>query len=87
MTKELVKLQTFKSEELIYNEAETKEILLYFFPSDNAAIQSAQINDEIRSFAQAILIEAVDKSYAMGWIDLIFRLMGKLPSPKVCLKN
>ncbi|MEM5549038.1 hypothetical protein [Pseudoalteromonas fuliginea] len=31
------------------------------------------VNDAVREFAQSLLVEAVDSSYAFGFIDSLFR--------------
>ena len=66
--------RTFKQSELIFNEEETKEILKFFFKNDHAFIDGLTIHDRIRSFAQAILIEAVDASFAIGFVKIIYIL-------------
>ncbi len=44
-----------------------------FEPEDYSLIESLTVNDTIKGFAQGLLIEAIDASYAIGFIDAIFR--------------
>lgn len=67
-------LSTFKSSELLFDEEETKEILKFFFTTDHNFIDALTIDDRIRNFAQGILIEAIDASYAIGYVKIIFDL-------------
>lgn len=57
---------------LIYNEEETRTILKYFWPTRSSEIDGLTISNDIRAFAQMVLIVAIDSSYAMGYIDLLF---------------
>ena len=66
-------LQEFSKNELIFDENETREILKFIFRSESAAIDKLAITDRIRGFAQGLLIEAVDASYAMGFVEALFR--------------
>lgn len=67
-------LRKFKKEELLFNEEETRIILKFIFePADHAVIDSLTVNEAIKGFAQALLIEAIDASYAVGFVDAIFR--------------
>ncbi len=84
MKKKHVFLPTFKPSEFIFNEEETKEILKFFFKNDHAFIDGLIIHDRIRSFAQAILVEAVDTSFAIGFVKIIYdTFLFKPPTPNV----
>lgn len=66
-------LKSFSSDELLYNKEETIIILKFIFePTHHAIIDKLKITDHVRSFAQALLIEAVDGSFAMGFIEIVF---------------
>jgi len=69
----LVTLKTFTSSELIFDTDETKAILKFFFKSQHNLINTLNVTDNIRSFAQALLIEAIDATYAMGFVEAIFK--------------
>jgi hypothetical protein len=62
----------FKPEELIFNEDETKEVLKFFYPNQSVFIEQAIINDDVSGFAQALMVEAVDASYALGYIKVVY---------------
>lgn len=67
-------LRQFKVEELIFDEEETRIVLKFILePADHEFIESLTVNDEVRGFAQGLLVEAIDASYAVGFIDAIFR--------------
>lgn len=74
-------LKHFNSDELVLSHKEAWEILVFFF-GGNAGIEPGQLTDNDRSFAQALLVEAIDKSYAMGWVETLFRSAMK-PSASV----
>lgn len=66
-------LKNFKQNELIFNEVETREILYFFFGLNyRSIIKQMKITDDARNFAQGLLIEAIDASYQLGFIDIIW---------------
>jgi len=67
------KLKTFKPEELLFDSKETKEILLFFFPNEKHSIPKIKVNNQVRGFAQGLLLEAVDASYKIGFIEALFK--------------
>ncbi len=79
MSAEYVYLRTFEKDELIFDEEETKEILTFIFPSRASLIQPLVINDKLREFAQGLLVEAVDASYALGFVAIIFQFAAFKP--------
>lgn len=79
-------LRKFNSAELALNNQEAWQVLVFFF-GGNAGTAPGWLNDNDRSFAQALLLEAVDKSYAMSWVETLFSSAMKLnPSVKDILK-
>ena len=68
-----VHLKKFKSNELIFNEEETVVILKFIFKNQHNNIDLLNVTDPVREFAQALLVEAVDSSYAFGFVDALFR--------------
>jgi hypothetical protein len=77
-----IHLMKFTPNELIFDEAETKAVLIFFYPNQSALISQANINDDIRGFAQALMVEAVDASYALGYIKIIFDVFYMKPPAK-----
>ncbi len=67
-----INLRKFKKDELIFDDEETKVILRFIFKSRHNLISTLEINDNIRGFAQGLLLEAVDASYALGFIHSLF---------------
>lgn len=60
--------------DLVFDEAETRQILAFFWPQPHLASQigSMTTTNEVRRFAQSLLIAAVDASYAMGYVEILF---------------
>jgi hypothetical protein len=72
----------FKSEELIFDEDETKEVLKFFYPNHGAFIEQAVINCDVRGFAQALMVEAVDASFALGYVKIVYDVFYMKPPTK-----
>jgi hypothetical protein len=67
-------LRKFSDNELLFDEKETRVILKFIFePADFDFIESLTMSDSIRGFTQGLLVEAIDASYAIGFVDAIFR--------------
>lgn len=73
MPNEMVQLRSFSEEELLFDDQETKAVLQFFFPTEAGQIAAATITKEHRNLAQGLLVEAIDASYGMGWIEQVFR--------------
>lgn len=72
-------LRHFTPDELLFDQQECFAILQFFFV--HPGIQAAELTVEDRSFAQALLVEAIDASYKMGYAEVIFRtFFGKSPT-------
>jgi hypothetical protein len=65
-------LQHFSGDQIVLDNQEAWQILVFFF-GGNASLSPASLTDNDRSFAQALLIEAIDASEDMSWIEAIFR--------------
>lgn len=63
-------LKKFSADQLVLTEDETRSVLKFFFPSQSPP---KSINNEFREFAQALLIEAIEESYAMGFVEVLLR--------------
>ncbi len=63
-------LRHFSGNELLFNQQQTLVILRYF--GLEPGIQAAALTDDDRSFAQALLVEGVDASYEMGYVQIVF---------------
>ena len=68
-----IKIHHFNENELIFDEAETKEILKFFFRSFLQRIEVAAVTTDLRNFVQWLLIEAIDATHALGYIEILFK--------------
>jgi hypothetical protein len=57
---------------LLYDEAETRAILKFFWPDRAAPIDGLGITSGVRALAQTALIAAIDGSYAMGYVNVLW---------------
>ncbi len=63
------KLRQFSTEELLFNEEETRTVLKFIFkPTDHDLIDSLPMTDYLRGFTQGLLVEAIDASHATGYL-------------------
>ncbi|MCI0507319.1 MAG: hypothetical protein L0Z73_14580 [Gammaproteobacteria bacterium] len=69
-----VSLKKFNAAELIFDDNETREILKFIFKGyvGDTQTNSMRVTDTVRGFAQGLLVEAIDSSYAIGYIEAIF---------------
>lgn len=66
-------LRKFKQDELLFSEEEARIILKFTFkPADHELIDSLPMNDYLRGFSQGLLLEAIDASYAVGYVKGLF---------------
>jgi hypothetical protein len=63
-------LKHFKSDEIKISRENAQRILVFFFGKNVPSPES--LSNEDMSFAQALLLEAIDKSYAMGYVEALF---------------
>lgn len=68
-----IHLQDFRESELLFDETEAREVLLFFFPADRTQIYTVSMTNSLRAFAQGLLVAAIDASYAMGWVEIVFK--------------
>lgn len=73
MSGNFVTLHHFNEGELVFDENETKEILKFFFLSLRQRIELTAMTTELREFAQGLLVEAIDATYALGYVEVIFK--------------
>jgi hypothetical protein len=80
-------LRRFTASEVRLDNQQAFDVLRFFF-QHNASINISQITIEDRAFAQALLVEAVDASFHMGFIESIFTsAMSLSPSVKDIIKD
>ncbi|MGE0014073.1 MAG: hypothetical protein AB7S62_17810 [Azoarcus sp.] len=73
MSTAYVTLRPFAENELIFDETETKDILKFFFLHLRERIDTVSMTTELRNFAQGLLVEAIDATYALGYLEILFR--------------
>jgi len=66
--------------DLVFDVAESRRILNFFYPSTVQAIEQMQLTDAVRRLAQTMLVAAVDGTYAMGYIEALFKSARPIPS-------
>jgi len=64
-------LKIFESHELIFSKQQAWQVLVFFF-GGNAKIIPAWIGDIERSYAQALMIRAIEMSAGVTWIRRVF---------------
>ena len=78
-------LRHFSKSEVYVSQDDAKAILHFFFPSDQ--VPDALTDDDL-GFAQALLLEAVDKSYAMSFVQDVYDVFyGKVPTGFDAIKD
>jgi hypothetical protein len=63
-------LRQFSRSEIYISDREAWAVLKFFWPQ--CTLKAADITEKDISFAQALLVEAIDASYAMGYAHIIF---------------
>jgi len=71
-------LQHFAGSDLRLDREQARLTLKFFFPSTD--IDHVNITDDDRSFAQALLVEAIDASAQIGYVQVLFEHMHKPPT-------
>jgi len=73
-----IDLRHFSRDELRISREEAARVLKFFFPDQ--PIPAGNLTDEDIGFAQALLLEAIDRSNQMGYVRILFdKFEGKLP--------
>jgi hypothetical protein len=77
----LVVVPALDETDLVYSEAETKQIFRFFYPSWTELINNAEIDNVGKAYAQTMIIAAVEATYQMGYLkDTLDVLTGTLKS-------
>ena len=66
-----LELKHFKRGEIKIGRDDARKLLVFFF-GNNVPLAENLTDDDV-AFAQALLLEAIDKSYAMGYVEAVFR--------------
>jgi hypothetical protein len=71
-------LPELDASQLLFDEGETRAILRFFRPGLIPKINTfAPVDDEARKLAQALLMAAIDSSYAMGYVQILFDVVSR----------
>ncbi len=73
----MVGLRQFSEKELLLDVDETRAVLSFFFAPKADRISTMEVTDKVRGFAQGLLLEAIDASFAMGFVEALFRSFAK----------
>jgi len=65
----MASLKRFSGSDLILDAEQAKAVLTFFFGEHE---MPTAMTDEDRSFAQGLLVEAIDASYSMGYVEAIW---------------
>jgi hypothetical protein len=71
----LIRVPELIDAELIYSENETKFILKFFFESRETKISKLLVTNDVRRFAQTLMIAALQGSYEMGFVEDVFNVL------------
>ncbi|MCK6435161.1 MAG: hypothetical protein HUU30_20405 [Burkholderiaceae bacterium] len=69
----LIHVPDFGDDELMFDEGETRQILGFFWPGSRSTIHGLDISNDAKRLAQTALVAAIDGSYAMGYVESLFR--------------
>lgn len=73
--KKSVHLKSFTVDEILLSEADIKVFLKFLWPSKSSDIDNATVDLNLSSFAQGLLVEAIDATYAMGYVHQVFNAL------------
>ena len=73
----LVNVPDLPESDLVFDEGETRDILKFFWPTYSSRIDALQIDTAVRRLAQGLLVAAIDASYSLGFIDILFTTIAK----------
>ncbi|MYL25400.1 MULTISPECIES: hypothetical protein [Halomonadaceae] len=86
MSEITLSLPDIPDSKVVLNEQEAREVLAFFWPSKKPILQNRVITLELRRYAQALLVVAVDGSYLMGFVEIAFDTLFS-PKPGTSVKK
>jgi hypothetical protein len=79
-------LRRFSADEIYISKHEAWSILKFFWPEKSLA--ESDLTDQDINFAQGLLLEAIDASYKMGYVEIIYdKLFLKIPGSLTDVKK
>ncbi len=71
----------FADDQLGFDDVETQQILCFFWPADQAAINAlTEVSGDLKRLAQTALVAAIEGTYAMGFIDTAWSSLRGVPT-------
>lgn len=67
-----MELRRFNPGEIYLTQTDAAAVLKFFWPDESIAASQLTVSDV--GFAQGLLVEAIDDSYAEGYVEIVFRL-------------
>lgn len=59
---------------VVLNEHEARDVLAFFWPAKKPRLQNLTMTLDLRRYAQALLIVAIDASHAMGYLHILYNV-------------
>jgi len=76
----MANLKRFSPGEILLSAEDAFRTLNFFFPNTMGDVDANSLNPNQIAFAQALLVEGIDASYAMGFAESVFKsFFGKTP--------
>ena len=70
----------FADSQLVFDDMETRQILVFFWPERSAGITGLAVSNNVRRLAQTARVAAIEGSYAMGFIEQTFKSASSGPN-------
>lgn len=75
MSDTILSLPEIPDSKVVLNEGEARDVLAFFWPSKKPVIKTTTMTMNLRRYAQALLVVAIDGSYLPGYIEILFNLI------------
>lgn len=75
MSETTLSLPGIPDSKVVLNEREAQEVLAFFWPSKKPAIKTTPMTVDLRRYAQALLVVAIDGSYLLGFVHILFNVV------------
>ncbi|PAU82223.1 hypothetical protein CK501_03515 [Halovibrio salipaludis] len=67
-------LKSFDSDEILLDGEEARTVLYFIFTdAEKNLIDRLEMDEKARGYAQGLLVEAIDASYSIGYLEKLFR--------------
>lgn len=75
MSETTLSLPDIPDSRVVLNEREAREVLAFFWPSKKPVIRTTTMTMDLRRYAQALLVVAIDGSYLLGFVQILFEVV------------